>query len=236
MIKVLRFLSFELAPSCNLANQHPWCPINDLLRYPDHETRVPSTNEQIISFAKACIGRGFQGEIAYHYYSEPCLSIDRIEFIMDALPEAKHILWTNGHLLYKVSDERLDKFNSIAISVYEEKDMEYFQGLCLQHPNMTASPAPHDRRIEIYDQKTLSSGGCSRPYETELIVNYYGHLRMCCGDYRGTVPCGHIADDHEALLDKWEEMSVKCLAGVYPLCWQCRAIHSPAIHSPAIRS
>lgn len=229
MIKDLRFLSFELGDKCNLSHQHPWCPINDPLRYP--EPKVPATNEQIIAFAKACIARGFVGEVAYHYYSEPLLSLSRIEPIMDAIPEAKHILWSNGHLLYKVSEERIRKFNRVCISVYEEKDMEHFHNLCKIYPNMTASFAPHDERLKMYDTKKLVVGGCTRPYQVELVVNYYGHLRMCCGDFRGRVPCGNITDEHKVLLDSWEEMSINCLNAVYPICFQCQAIHSPAIRS-----
>jgi hypothetical protein len=189
------------------------------------------TDDEIIHFAKSVIVRGFVGEIAFHYYNDPCLYPDRMQTVMEALPEAKFILWTNGFLLHNLSDDHIKKFNRVCVSVYEEKDMQHFQTLCKIYPNMTASWAPHDNRITMYDQCHLLAGGCVRPSRVEMVVNYYGHLRMCCGDYRGKVSIGHISEEHVALLDKWESVAMNCYNAVYSICFQCLAIHSPAIRS-----
>jgi hypothetical protein len=182
-------------------------------------------NETIVTFAKAVISRGFDGEIGFHYYCEPTLDIDRMKAIMEQLPDAKFVLWTNGLLLHKMDPEYFKKFNRVLVSLYKPCHIPELQ-------NITISPAPHDDRRSIYDTKLTNPGGCIRPSKTEMCINCYGNLRMCCSDFRGKVMLGNIMyEDHQFLLDGWEEMAIKVAEGKVPLCWQCRAIHSPAIEA-----
>jgi len=230
MIKDIRFLSFEIGTTCNLSNKHSWCPINDQLRYPLHESKLLLNDNDIVKFAKSVISRGFNGEIAFHYYNEPCLSPDRMKNIMNQLPVAKFILWTNGLLLRNLDQKLIKSMNRVCISIYELDKMDYFNNFCKQFSNMTASLAPHDARANVYKAPAANPGFCIRPSQTEIAINAYGNLRMCCSDFRGQVSLGNITlEDHNFLLDAWEEMAILIQEYGSHLCSQCRSIHSPCI-------
>ncbi len=231
----LQYLSFEINNRCNYIKEHPWCPINDPLRYPSHESKIPCSDEVIVKFALKMIERGFTGKIGWHYYNEPMLTINRGFRLMDQIRSkqysTKFVLWTNGYGIDGTSPAWLPLFDQVSVSLYNEEDTAR---LCTPRiediPCVNCVPAPHDERKQVYDKEPDNPGGCRRPRDIEMPINYYGNIRMCCSDFRGHVSLGNIMEeDHDSLITKWFEMADKVAAGEVRLCWKCRSIHSPAV-------
>lgn len=230
----LEYLSFETNPLCNYKKDHPWCPINDPLRYPSYEPKIPCSDSAIVNFAFKMIEHGFKGKIGWHYYNEPMLTLNRCLNLMDQIkfkyPDTKFVLWTNGSLLDKGSRAWLPLFYQISVSLYNDRDTINAPSVCEGIPGSVCNPAPHDARKHIYDITPNNAGGCRRPRDIEMIINYYGNLRMCCSDFRGHVCQGNIMkEDHDLLIKMWFEMADKVANGEVRLCWQCRSVHSPVV-------
>jgi hypothetical protein len=86
-----------------------------------------------------------------------------------------------------------------------------------------------DERIQIYDVHPTSrpdyrpSPGCQRPSISDFPITYYGEVRMCCADYRGTVKIGNIMrDDHDKLIDRFIQVADQAAAGTnHEICRNC---------------
>jgi hypothetical protein len=230
----LQYLSFETNNRCNYIKEHPWCPINDPLRYPSHESKIPCSDEIIVKFTCKMIEYGFKGKIGWHYYNEPMITINRCLRLMNQI-RSKHnstefVLWTNGYKIDKGSPAWLPMFNQISVSLYNEEDTARVIPATEGIPGVSCVPAPHDARKQIYDLAPDNPGGCRRPRDIEMPLNYYGNLRMCCSDFRGHVSMGNImTEDHDLLIKMWFEMAEKVAAGEVHLCGQCRSTHSPVV-------
>ena len=206
MIKDIQILSFELGNSCNLSHKHPWCPSNNIERYQD-ATTPPATNEHFLSFLDSIILRGFKGLVAYHYYNEPCLVKERCEKMADAIHarKLKTLLWTNGTL-------PLARGANYVFRTEYEKDGK---GKIV--------PFRPDDRLRIYEASPVKKGmPCYRPSILEIIVNYFGDLRLCCADWKGMTHIGNIqTDPHEIIFERWESAAEAAQKGELEVCKLC---------------
>lgn len=230
----LRYLSFEVAPACNLQVAHAFCPVNDPLRYPLHEGRVPCPDATVASFAKKVHDRGFKGLVGFHYYCDPLMNVDRMLSLMDRIrkevPEARYILWTNGTLLQPVHRNWLEAFEKVVITMHDRSAEERIKGITNGLPNVQLADPYYDARLDIYSASGRVVGPCIRPAKIELPVNYFGWVRLCCADYRGWVSLGNIdQEDHDKVLDGFSETADMVAAGNVPLCWKCRALPSSPV-------
>ncbi|MDO8640050.1 MAG: hypothetical protein Q7R33_00735 [Nitrosarchaeum sp.] len=227
-VKNLQYLSFELAPCCNLAKDHPWCPINDPLRYPKYESRHRCPDEKIVEFVMTMIFRGFRGHFAFHFYSDPLIDIRRflnlIQSITHLWAPAKFCLWTNGVLLDAQCQNWLHLFSQINVTLYRPEDKSRIEKLTTGHNVRFMESCPDDRR-QIYDCTSYRKISCQRPAIIELPVNYYGNIRLCCADYRGCVSIGNIQfESHDNVITAFEEAAQQALLGNIKLCQQCAAM------------
>jgi hypothetical protein len=63
-------------------------------------------------------------------------------------------------------------------------------------------------------------------------VNFYGDVRLCCGDWAGSVRIGNIKDreNFPRLFLRWECAGKACASTGLPICRQCRGLtKSPAL-------
>ena len=103
-----KLLSIEIGDQCNLAGEHMKCPIS--IRKHNKEYGA-LTIEDIIVVIHDAIKLGFRGMVGFQYYNEPMLYIDRIQKVIERVPEVDYLLWTNGTLL----DRSIEKNESFLI-------------------------------------------------------------------------------------------------------------------------
>lgn len=230
----LRYLSFEIAPSCNMSTRHSFCPVNDPLRYPPHEGRRPCPDATIQEFALNVHKRGFKGLVGFHYYCDPLVDVGRMLRLMhrikSSVPGAKFILWSNGILLEQVHRIWLGAFEKVVITLHDKSAEKRLREVTDGFSNVQLADAFYDMRSTMYEATGMVVGPCIRPSKIELPVNYYGNVRLCCSDYRGWVSLGNIEDeDHDKILDGFAEAADLAVTGSIPICWKCRSMPSSPV-------
>ncbi len=185
----VRLLSFEVGTECNLAAQHANCPINK--RTP--KGSEPINIEDIVRTYNEAKSLNFNGSVAFHFYNEPLLYIDTIFAIMERLPEAKFLLWTNGTLLKNSIEENrfLSRFNVVVISLYFKELLPKFKMLQKYYKNIHIVNEALDSRTEIYQKKRRNTFGCIRPV-WEIPIDHWGDIYLCCMDWDGAHSIGNI--------------------------------------------
>ena len=217
-MKRLQLISFEVVNRCNKTSLHPWCPSNRPERYAD-SNGVPASNEDFLFFLDAAIAEGFCGLVAFHYYCEPTLDLPRCRELAAAVHARglRTLLWTNA----KVETFPLDAFDEIRATDYTSENL-----------TLNGKPFEHDDRIDIYDAEAVEHRPCYRPSRLEMPVNFYGDVRLCCGDWAGSVRIGNIKDreNFPRLFLRWECAGKACASTGLPICRQCRGLtKSPAL-------
>lgn len=190
MLKGIRHLSFEIGPRCNRASEHAKCPASVMKR--DGES---ASVETIVETVQWALDNGFDGWVGFHYYCEPMLYVDRMQEVIDAVPEARYCLWTNG---YNHEHPIVGRFDKIFLSDYDNRE-NY----------------PFDRRIHNYEPLTPPfQGECWRPL-IEVPIDYEGNIHLCCQDWRGDTAIGNFED--------WLAKAEACVEGDLPaMCSNCR--------------
>lgn len=227
----LQLLSFEIGRTCNLAALHPWCPVNDPSRHSVNGCnglQMPLTDGEILDFAKFAQLRGFAGLVAWHYYNEPMIHLDRILALGCQLREVglRMGLWTNGTLIREDDLAWIERFDSVWITDHDRERRALYQRLVNKFPGRVhLKCGGHDDRLTVYSTPAKRCMPCWRPTVTEMIVDYVGDLHLCCTDWRGECQIGNVRrDNHAELLDRWGRMAVAASVGALPVCAQCQAL------------
>lgn len=202
-------LIFEINNTCNMAGRHPDCPINSMNRYGNLSKSKRLTNKIIVETCENIFGRGFDGYVAFHYYNEPMIEIDKITRLIGEIkgvkPSAKFLLWTNGTLIDETNVDKLAVFNKIVITNYQNRDFGFVRQVC---ENVVVNFWGFDDRAENSDKPDKKF--CVRPYN-ELIFDYHGHAHICCIDFRGEVELGNLFfDDLDEIIEKYQSAREKC--------------------------
>lgn len=204
----LKYLAFEINDECPLTSLHLECPRNSN-RWQNSENDVPITLGDMISFYMYCSRRGFNGLVNVHYYNEPLATKQRLLNLVDALPEAKFSLWTNGVYLSPNSRRNsfLKKFTDVMVTIYPHSNLRALANLKLNYPHVRFQTANLDaRRNDVNPQFNPHITRCNRPW-WELIVDYYGNGHVCCGDWKGEIKIGNIkTDDYDVFIRSWEKV------------------------------
>jgi hypothetical protein len=180
---------------------------------------------------RICQRRGFHGLVGWHGYSEPCMDIYRILYLMSRIT-SDCVLWTNGSLLTEATRDWLPRFKRVSISLYTPTEAIRIRELVRGLPNCYPEEVRPDRRIDMYNTHTIDVGSCYRPSRIELPVNCYGYVVMCCADYNVTMRGLNIMDDDmDAAINTHELYARECELGNIPLCHKCRSIHSPQVRT-----
>jgi MoaA/NifB/PqqE/SkfB family radical SAM enzyme len=189
----LQVLSFEIGSECNLTKQHQKCPINTRVYNTEYGKL---TTEIIVITIKEAEKLGFQGHVAFHFYNEPLLYIDKIKEVITAKPDSKYLLWTNGLLLKTKIEENdiLNYFDKVFITCYYKDKMEHFLQLKQHYGNIEIASWELDNRMEIYSNDYTNIVGCKRA-QFELPIDHYGNLHLCARDWKNTHKLGNIIND-----------------------------------------
>ena len=218
MISDLRYLSFEVSQQCNLAAEHTFCPAATMLR-----SVTAVTDNQIATFAHEMVSRGFEGEIAWHYYNEPLTDVPRIESLMKAIDYNRFCLWTNGLLLTEEHLPLLRRHTSVIVTLHHPEDRPRLEKLLCGIPHASICKAEYDDRIDIYGTSPRrDSRYCMRPVSIEMPVDYGGDVHLCCGDWKGTIPIGNI-DTPNDTISRWLFMAD--LTGQLALFRKCVSLY-----------
>jgi sulfatase maturation enzyme AslB (radical SAM superfamily) len=230
----LQLLSLEVGDACNLAHAHRYCPVN---RPERHKGGEPWTDDQGIDFLRAALWRGFRGLLAFHYYNEPLLSLDRLFALQLRAQElgVGSAIWTNGTLLDDLAHDWIGRFARVFVTDHDPRRRGWLREFQAKHPNIVAIKAGgHDCRGQVYESRAaLRPKPCWRPTVTEIPVDFCGQVHLCCIDWRGDTPIGNIrTDPHEEILDRWEQLAAAAVRGEIDICRRCQRLpRTCMIHS-----
>lgn len=185
-----QILSIEIGDDCNLKGIHEKCPIN---------YRVPNDNfgtidiDDIVKTIRAAQMLNFKGVVAFHYYNEPLLYLDKILTVIDKVKDADYILWTNGVLLEEDIEKNnfLDKFKYVVITCYFQSMLPKFNKLKERYNNIEIKQWDLDDRGNIYVESSNNIFGCQRPIG-DIPIDYWGNVHLCCMDWNNTYQIGNI--------------------------------------------
>lgn len=223
----LQIFSQEIGTDCNLKHAHRHrCPIARDDRYSLLDTTTPMSDDVIIDNIRTVYNRGFKGLYAWHFYCEPLLYLDRLEGLHERIrsvdPGAKELLWTNGVLINNgVEAARLRYFHKINITRHVELD---YDAICRQLPQAKVISGRLDRRLTPTAHHTIP---CRRIFR-EVVVDYYGNWRLCCGDWQGTAVCLNAhTSGMGAIVDEYLRLRPLISASPQPtglpeICYTCR--------------
>lgn len=202
----VRHLSIEIGPRCNLSAQHEMCPAHN--RVIDG-TILPV--DRIIDTVQTALDLGFEGFVGFHFYNEPTLYAERMSAVMDALPGARFMLWTNN------PDFTDPRFSWVVRSDYSDPAYQF------------------DARLDNYTGKH-TAGPCWRPM-LECAIDYTGRVALCCQDWKMHASGGSVALDSPAdVLTEWYAQAMRCSVGMTPrVCDTCRGRQSKDTYTYALR-
>lgn len=212
----LKHLAFEINNECQLTNLHKECPRNTRKLIGN-----PIETKDIIGFLQHCLKRGFDGLVNVHYYNEPLLSKDKLIEIINAVPEAKYSLWTNGINLSLDDESFIKRFTDVMVTIYPETNINVFNILSTTCKNMRSQQGFLDKRIHHIEGKEIER--CGRP-NWELIIDYCGKGHVCCGDWELEMYIGDIRDGYDMFLKRWDLWRKQLLNHEFPnICKVCFA-------------
>lgn len=119
----------------------------------------------------------FDGYVAFHYYNEPLLYIDKILEIINHAPNNKYLLWTNGLLLDRITENNkfLSLFEYICITCYDLKNMPFFLRIKDIYKKVEIFDWELDDRLHAYDRQYCNKISCKRIlFEIPMII-----MEMC---------------------------------------------------------
>lgn len=182
-------VEIEINTHCNrVSNYCPFCP-NAILKPID----PPCFMEEDLykTIIKQLKEVNFSSRLSYHFYGEPLLHPhleEMLEFASNHLPQAQHVLYTNGDLLSE------DKYNSImnageieiVISNYPKKEYPH-------RPHQNVLQDMHiDNRGGLFEKLNKPMGSpCFAPSH-RLVIAYNGDVLLCYEDAKRVNVFGNI--------------------------------------------
>jgi MoaA/NifB/PqqE/SkfB family radical SAM enzyme/tetratricopeptide (TPR) repeat protein len=216
LMDTTQLLVLEVGAKCNLCNLHHECPT---LSRP--QTGKLLTDDKIITLAtQAYQKHGFRGLVAWHYYNEPTLQINRILGLMERIravvPSSRFLLWSNGTV--QCDDPRMAMFEQAFISNYFDNESllrKRFGSI----KNLNVWTPVFDARL-MAPTGEPSNQRCLRPF-VEIPVDAFGEVHLCCQDWKNEVKIGNVWSD------SWEDILAKRLAILKKICGPIMADDAP---------
>jgi len=178
--------------------------------------RMPT--EKILDILDQAQSLGFQGDVAFHFYSEPLLDDRNLLLASEARRRGMHpYLHTNGDVLKQKRDlceEVQNIYSRVVVGLYDYRtndELEEAKGYWLRRldrVNLSFSYIPasaggavrslgvprallrSDRRMTVPDLIYLNAP-CHRPL-VRMIIQYDGEMCNCCEDTHGAFGLGNI--------------------------------------------
>lgn len=215
-LNVMRYLSFEVNNTCNLADVHSKCPINHPERYLYGNKDNVLSEDAVVGFWKWCrFEKDFRGIVMWHSYNEPTLVLDKIYTIMGRI---KYIDPGQPFQLITNSPVEIPEFDLYKYTVYPDKELDD------RILSATGEGKSYPEMLKI----NRRTGWCRRRFGWEMIVDYYGNLMLCCNDWRNEESVGNIyIDNWDLLLNRFirksKSITWKDDVSYYSLPRMCRA-------------
>ncbi len=99
---------------------------NDLSKKFEIDFTMPPTVQYGVNELKEFVDRGEGKHVLTFYGGEPLMHIDKIKEIMDAVPNVRYMMQTNGKLLDKLPSEYLNRFDVVLVSLDGDKEITDF--------------------------------------------------------------------------------------------------------------
>lgn len=192
-LRKIKEIAFEIGDDCNLKSQHKKCPINSRCY---NKSNGKLTINRIIELMDEANEMGFEGYFAFHYYNEPLLYKDKLEQVIEARPNNKYLLWTNGTLLNCdiAANNILRRFTQVVITCYDMERLEFYKKIKDYYKNVQIALWSLDDRIEIYELPEVNRKPCERVL-VEIPIDYYGNVHLCCEDWNNEYEIGNVINN-----------------------------------------
>jgi hypothetical protein len=233
---VLQVVSFEIGVGCDLAAQHPQCPVHlGMDRYAHLYVARRLDGDAIMAVLyDLYTDYDFRGWVNFSHYNEPCLNSDDLLKYAKACaviaPDCPRLLITNGrHIPAEVRDYGL--FTQVHVTDYGGSHAPTPEALDALRAVTTVrvTPGKLDRRMRG-PGPDRSQTGCLYPF-SDLAVDHFGNLRLCCFDWQGLASPGNVfRDGLAACLRQWETVvrtvaRPSMTADAPAVCRTCRHTH-----------
>ena len=215
MLGTTQFIIFEIGSRCNLGHLHKECP--NMVRQAIGPKVL--TDDLILRCIREAYGElNFTGLVGWHFHNEPMIEHERIFSLMEACPEARYVLWTNGTI--QPDDKRINLFEQVHCTDYTGIDAGYYAGC---HDVSVFKFKRFDKRLDDPNELPPNTRSCHRQY-VEFILDNWGTAHLCCQDWRGEVEIGSIwKDSYAELARRRHGILEQMKSGQYPErcrhCW-----------------
>jgi len=186
----LQCMNFEISNWCNMAKEHPLCPIADPLRYDREHEFLPMSEDNICDAIMIMHEQfGFRGMVGFHFYNEPTTMWERMMSIIDRthviVPTCRFGLVTNGKLLTRAKADELSKFSQVKITNYLQEDWDWVR---VRVEDLEIIQPGFDQRASL--PQNQHDGACGRIFH-EMAFDFYGNAHPCCMDWRREIFIGN---------------------------------------------
>ena len=232
----LQIVSFETGTGCNLATLHPQCPVSlGMERYQHLNTARRLRHGDICDLMVALYhDHDFRGWVNFSHYNEPMMTLDVLVGLAHAIaviaPESPRMVITNGAYLPD-DPEPLRIFTEVHITDYggalspPANRLEALQTVTAVRYNS----GKLDKRM-VGPGPDRSHKACVYPF-SDLTIDAFGNLRLCCFDWEGLASPGNVfRDGLDACLTQWAK-TVRAISGKHmtaeapDVCRHCRHAH-----------
>jgi len=201
-------ICFELGNFCPYAHIHKRCPVS-------LEKEPINLSASIISKVLMVANKyNFQGEIAFHTYSEPLIDPRLFKFIelVKKNTNAKILIWTCGwNLTQNLLDELITiGIDEVKVSAYSNEELNRLGKLDGRKIiKYSVNIVKLDNILEIYNELEINSKNpCFAPLG-EIIITRRGDISLCCHDWQRRHIFGNLYfEDFEDILNKKEVRDV----------------------------
>ncbi|MEO9483317.1 MAG: SPASM domain-containing protein [Ekhidna sp.] len=193
--KKIQRISFEISNTCNYTSIHPECPVSC---YKSANILDKKIVFKVIDELKEL---NYSGYIAFHRYNEPMINKERLyaylEYINNALPNAKMAILTNGSYLNQEEVDTLDKFNvwSVSVSAYSKKEYIRLKKLTTNKIKYSIFYSVLDARLSVYEKEPLDLKMPCYTTIRDITINCHGQLALCCFDWNNEVTFGSLKEN-----------------------------------------
>ncbi len=169
---------------------------------------------------------------------------------MEKIKNMRFCLWTSGVTIKPGSDTSyLEKFTEVVLTDYMANgkyiiDRAWIEELKRRHKHLLVQgPGKLDARMADMGEAPFHPAitGCGRPF-FELIIDYFGNIINCCGDWGNEFKLGNITTDRNAAMANWEALRRKVArwdehtyAAIPSTCKKCIQC-TPYIHGAGLES
>lgn len=210
----VKSVAIEMSNLCDMAGQHPECPLFFQGQAVILDTRI------ISDVLKTLSDWGYTGSVSFHRYNESFIDPRLYWFLNDPSTDLRVKLCTNGNFLTRSILRDLDSLGveHLHVSAYTEECRNRIQRTYDAMPEMEMSlEALHHKKfvklLDIYDRDEWPMDKpCAAPLG-EIVINCHGQVTLCCRDWQNRYTFGDLHSlplsviiTSQTFVDTWERL------------------------------